>query len=127
MYAWRYYQDEIDKAGLQTRYNVTNAFLNTEDPVIFDDFKRTNNFGFKLYAMNLTRLPDAGHWEVMKKYGQKEVATFSLVQLLIQAECDWFIGTRLSNWSRLIDELRKANGKARTPYLTPAHDKENDW
>lgn len=126
MYAWKYYQDEIEKAGVR-KYGVKSLFLNTEDPVIFDEFRKNANFGFDLYALNITRLPDAGHWEVMKADGPLEVALFSIVQLYIQTECDWFLGTRLSNWSRLIDELRKTNGKARTPYLTPAHDKANDW
>lgn len=126
MYSWKYYMDEITKSGLRN-FGVTNMFLNTEDPIILEELRAGNNFGFTVYAMNISRMPDAGHWEVMKKDGPREVALFSLVQLLIQTECDWFLGTRLSNWSRLIDELRKVNGKARTPYLTPAHDKLNDW
>ena len=32
---------------------------------------------------------------------------------------DLFIGTRSSNWCRLIDEIRKTNGKARAPFLSP--------
>ena len=32
---------------------------------------------------------------------------------------DIFVGTRASNWCRMVDELRKANGKGRVPYLNP--------
>jgi hypothetical protein len=32
---------------------------------------------------------------------------------------DVFVGTRSSNWCRVIDELRKANGKARVPFYSP--------
>jgi hypothetical protein len=42
--------------------------------------------------------------------------------VIIAALADFFCGTRASNVSRLIDELRKANGKARTTYLSPRND-----
>lgn len=32
---------------------------------------------------------------------------------------DVFVGTRTSNWCRMIDEIRKVHGKARIPYFSP--------
>jgi hypothetical protein len=49
-------------------------------------------------------------------------AVISWVQLFLALEADWFVGQRKSNWCRLIDELRKVNGKARTPYISPTND-----
>ncbi|CAI7884589.1 unnamed protein product [Closterium sp. NIES-54] len=35
----------------------------------------------------------------------------SLASVLIAAECDYFVGSLESNWSRLINELRSTNGR----------------
>lgn len=63
----------------------------------------------------------------MERIGPERETLISFSQLLLAVEADFFVGTRSSNWCRLIDELRKVNGKARTSYLTPAKDREHDW
>ena len=49
---------------------------------------------------------------------QKIVLVFIYLLIYLFAG-DVFVGTRSSNWCRLIDELRKTNGKARVPYYSP--------
>jgi len=51
----------------------------------------------------------------------------SFANLFIAAEADIFIGTRTSNWCRLIDEHRKVMGKVSTNYYSPANDKYFEW
>jgi hypothetical protein len=46
--------------------------------------------------------------------------------LIAAFRADFFIGTRSSNWCRLIDELRKTHGKGRTPYISPIDDLHYD-
>jgi hypothetical protein len=38
-------------------------------------------------------------------------------QLLLALEADIFVGPRDSHWIKLLDELRKVNGKAKAPLL----------
>ena len=52
-------------------------------------------------------------WGTLESRGQ--TIHTHLIQLLMSLECDVWIGTRASNWNRLIDELRctwidKCNG-----------------
>lgn len=42
-----------------------------------------------------------------------------LADLYITAQADVLVGTLSSNWAELGDELRRANGKGRMPYLSP--------
>jgi hypothetical protein len=48
-----------------------------------------------------------------------QLVRLALADLFITIQADAFVGTLSSNWARLTDELRRANGKARVPYATP--------
>ena len=48
-----------------------------------------------------------------------QLMRLALADLFITVQADAFVGTLSSNWARLTDELRRANGKARVPYATP--------
>ena len=48
-----------------------------------------------------------------------QLVRLALADLFITVQADAFVGTLSSNWARLTDELRRANGKARVPYATP--------
>lgn len=43
----------------------------------------------------------------------------TLAEVFISASADVFVGTLSSNQCRLMDELRKLQGKGRMPFLTP--------
>jgi hypothetical protein len=63
--------------------------------------------GFEVLYSSITRLPggyDQGEW--MKRDDQKQRLHEHLLQLTLALEADAWIGTRASNWNRLIDELR---------------------
>jgi hypothetical protein len=48
----------------------------------------------------------AAEWDKMKFGSQRKLILSHLLQLLMALEADAYIGTRSSNWNRLIDELR---------------------
>lgn len=49
--------------------------------------------------------------------GRRRLVETSLANLLISAECDYFIGVLGSNWNRLINELRLTNGRWKAAYI----------
>ncbi len=49
---------------------------------------------------------------------QRTGIDMSFVNLLVQQECDFFIGTLGSSWDRLINGLRKTNGKLNSGYVS---------
>ena len=53
-----------------------------------------------------------------KSVGKQVLTDISLANLLISAECDFFVGTLGSNWNRLINELRLTNGRFKAGYIT---------
>lgn len=53
-----------------------------------------------------------------KSVGKQLLMDLSLANLLISAECDYFVGTLGSNWNRLINELRLTNGRFKAGYIT---------
>ena len=56
--------------------------------------------------------------EQLKAFGQLNTTYTWVLQLLMALECDTFVGTRGSNWNRLIDELRCVwVGKCFSPYM----------
>eukprot|EP00850_Spirogloea_muscicola_P006790 SM000033S12311 [mRNA] locus=s33:74226:76143:+ [translate_table: standard] len=52
------------------------------------------------------------------KWALKTSVDMSFVNLLVQSQADYFIGTLGSNWDRLIDEMRKTNGRLRRGYIS---------
>jgi hypothetical protein len=88
-------------------------FLSTEDPSAIDEtgaMIRDGEQGLTHWAFSWYDVPRAN------SNGPEQLSAFSLpravltriwlLQLLIALECDAWVGTRGSNWNRLIDELR---------------------
>lgn len=48
-----------------------------------------------------------------------QLVRLALADLFITAQADVLVGTLSSNWAEISDELRRANGKGRIPYLSP--------
>jgi hypothetical protein len=69
---------------------------------------------FYIPAERLNSSPSAN----IAKFGAHEEFLRSLLNLMVALECDGFIGTRGSNWNRLIDELRSTwAGKVAVPFV----------
>eukprot|EP00897_Mesotaenium_endlicherianum_P002655 jgi/Mesen1/2417/ME000157S01555 len=56
--------------------------------------------------------------------GLAELTGKSLANLVVSAECDFFVGTLGSNWNRLINELRLTNGRLHSGYISSNY---GDW
>ncbi len=97
-------------------------FVSTEDPLVISEL-HTYEPEYRFYFTNVTRL-NLSPSESSAHLGRMQEFLISWTQLYLAVQCDVFVGTRSSNWCRLIDELRKVNGKASTPYLSPAEDQE---
>ena len=127
-----------------------SIFISTEDPSVIDEARNVS-----LYAMHklesgslvwyLPRFtgvtsPDA-NWNIyyseinrlntgpilqLITFGKLNTTYTWMLQLLMALECDAFVGTRGSNWNRLIDELRCVwVGKCSSPYFEVGPEK--DW
>ena len=71
-----------------------------------------------LYTDNVRQVGGTSMPNYEKAIGKQQLLETSLANLLISAECDYFIGTLGSNWNRLINELRLTNGRLRAGYVT---------
>ena len=89
-----------------------NIFVSTEDPEVIKEASRSPNIpttfpghDWQVYSSRIDRL-NSGPIDQMNSFGAAEMVPLWILQLFMALECDAFIGTRGSNWNRLIDELR---------------------
>ncbi len=106
--------------GVFLKFNVRYVFVSTEDATVIEEVSRLQS-EFRFYYTKVPRL-NMSPFESAAKLGRMQEFVISWVQLLLAVQADIYVGTRSSNWCRLIDEIRKANGKAATQYLSPAGD-----
>ncbi len=111
--------------GMHLQYSIRDVFVSTEDPQVIAELPAYEP-EFRFHFTNVTRL-NMSPYESSATLGRMQEFLISWTQLYIAVQCDIFVGTRTSNWCRLIDELRKVNGKASTPYLSPAADQEYEY
>ena len=71
-----------------------------------------------LYTKNVRQVGGTLMSEYERAVGKQRLLEMSLANLIISAECDYFIGTLGSNWNRLINELRLTNGRFKAGYIT---------
>eukprot|EP00744_Colponema_vietnamica_P005428 GILI01007954.1.p1 GENE.GILI01007954.1~~GILI01007954.1.p1 ORF type:complete len:423 (-),score=12.16 GILI01007954.1:116-1330(-) len=83
-----------------------SMFLSTEDEGVLTE-GRSNTFSWAVHYSTIPR-KNVGPQEQMQSMstGAGLLTRYHILQLLMALECDAFIGTRESNWNRLIDELR---------------------
>jgi len=104
----------------QEHPEITNIYLGSDDPAVINEaLTNTSYLKYKFYYIKTKRTNEGPMQLVHSFWSGKELIRVSLANLFIQIQGDVFSGTRSSNFCRLIDELRKAGGKARAPYLTP--------
>jgi len=101
------------------RHNIVHVYLGTEDPAVIEE--ALNNYTqYKFYYIDTqTTRNNKSPMDTVQINGGADLMNVSLSNLYIQIQGDVFMGTRSSNWCRLIDEVRKTNGKGRVPYLSP--------
>jgi hypothetical protein len=92
------------------QYHSRSIVATCDDPHDIDLLKdgiRNLGHGWSLFFSDIPR-PDQGFQfgQVSHVQGKWEWTTSHIAQLFLALESDGFIGTRASNWNRLIDELR---------------------
>jgi hypothetical protein len=77
---------------------------------------------YSAWTMLYSKLPRQNDsmrfYEYERHVGLMKMVDTSFVNLIISAECDYFLGTLGSNWNRLINELRLTNGRLSSGYLS---------
>lgn len=85
----------------------SNLCWTTVPDGIFHDFHHKDHTGLTFEEVERRYQSPLAEWQVLISLSD------------FYATADIFVGTLSSNWCRLTDELRKVQGKARVPYLTP--------
>ena len=57
------------------------------------------------------------HEGFIQRFGGFRLMEISMMNLYFHMQCDYFVGTRMSNWCRLIDELRLTGDKFDCPMI----------
>ncbi|KAI8820097.1 uncharacterized protein EV422DRAFT_78522 [Fimicolochytrium jonesii] len=94
----------------------SHAFISSENPSVIASashlptafapstpaFPTTN---LVIYTTDIPRI-NTSPFEQLNRFGKSRMTHFWLLQMMMQLECSAWIGTRGSNWNRLVDELR---------------------
>ncbi|KAJ3010046.1 hypothetical protein HKX48_007605 [Thoreauomyces humboldtii] len=114
---------------------VKRLFVSSEDPGVIADASRLPEQAQKaltspanhwqVYTSDIPRV-DSGPFQQIEKYGPTTMTRSWYLQLWMALECDSYIGTRASNWNRIIDEFRCIYvDKCQLPYFEMGLEK--DW
>ncbi|GJP47124.1 hypothetical protein CLOM_g6356 [Closterium sp. NIES-68] len=114
MGVWSFAAHMLFAARLQrTHVDLKHVWLSTEMQSVINEAATFTDWTF-LYAAN-GRLPvdslDPHAYDALQS------PTASLASLIIASQCDVFIGSLGSNWSRLINELRATNGRLHNGFV----------
>lgn len=102
------------QAQLASTNKIANIYLATEDPEAVREFRKALPVGWNLFVDQF--LVDTSRHRVDEYNGSPKMATalngkaglLALGSLLVAMEANDFVLTTASNWSQLMDELRRA-------------------
>ncbi|KAG5189553.1 hypothetical protein JKP88DRAFT_206076 [Tribonema minus] len=101
--SWQEHKTRADELAKARRFRGRTAFLSTEDPEVVKEAHADGTWDILV----LPYRRDNGDFAQMAELGvSDDLVLFSLENLFIALEATHFLGTRGSNWNRLIDELR---------------------
>lgn len=110
------YFDILDPVA--TSLGVKDVYIGSDDPRAPALIREQYGSRYAVYNLKAIRtfsyLQDFNHMNASSK---GEQFRFALVDLYVQAHADVHVGTLSSNWCRMVDELRSAVGKTKTPFL----------
>jgi len=110
------YMDTIQ--GVADEFNIKHIYLGTDDPQVITEALANYTPRFTFHYIETKRY-NGGPLEIVSINNGADLMNVSIADLFIQPQGDIFAGTRTSNWCRLIDELRKVNGKGRVHFYHP--------
>ncbi|GJP49946.1 hypothetical protein CLOM_g9104, partial [Closterium sp. NIES-68] len=99
--------------------HLQHVWLNTETQANIDQTKEHPSWSF-FYSSN-ARQGAAGS---LRQYERDQSVAVSLASVLIAVQCDLFVGSLGSNWSRLMNELRSTNGRLLAGFVA---DNVEEW
>ena len=101
------YFDAAEALVVNNPFRFTRAaFISSEDPGTVAAAQRERR-GWAMTWFNVPRINSNGLDQIARLALPKGLLTHVwFLQLLMALECDAWVGTRGSNWNRLIDELR---------------------
>jgi hypothetical protein len=107
------------KSLILLQFNVSSIYLSTDDPLVLHQTALYP--AFRWYWMQLPRMNVSAERRslFLGKDGLFIEGAAAISDILIALHADFFCGTMGSNFSMLINGLRKVNGKVHTPYITP--------
>jgi Alpha-(1,6)-fucosyltransferase N- and catalytic domains len=102
---------------------IKSVYVGTDDPTMLSQITREYSIDWDLVWMGYPRSSQGSqHDEEIARYHTAKIelqVLLTLAEVFISASADVLVGTLSSNQCRLMDELRKLQGKGRTPYLSP--------
>jgi hypothetical protein len=102
---------------------IKSVYVGTDDPKMLSQIAREYSADWDLTWMGYHRSSQGSqHHEEVARYHTAKMelqVLLTLAEVFISASADVLVGTLSSNQCRLMDELRKLQGKGRMPYLTP--------
>jgi Alpha-(1,6)-fucosyltransferase N- and catalytic domains len=102
---------------------IKSVYVGTDDPAMLSQVAREYSYDWDLIWMGYHRSSQGSqHHEEVARYHTAKMelqVLLTLAEVFVSASADVLVGTLSSNQCRLMDELRKLQGKGRMPYLTP--------
>ncbi|GBG67894.1 hypothetical protein CBR_g1013 [Chara braunii] len=100
--------------------DLRNVWLSTEGEAVVKLAEEYASYGWRIFYTRQHRIKETQadyDNEVRGNGANFELVEKSLANLVIASEADYFVGALASNWCRLIDELRKTNGRFSRRYV----------
>lgn len=117
------YFDLLEALDRNLSEPVRGVYIGTDDPRMLSQVAREYSQRWDLVWMGYHRASQGSqHHEEVSRYHSARMelqVLLTLAEVYISATADVLVGTLSSNQCRLMDELRKLQGKGRMPYLTP--------
>jgi hypothetical protein len=105
---------------------IKTVYVGTDDPKMLSQIVHEYSSDWDLTWMGYHRSSQGSqHHEEVARYHTAKMelqVLLTLAEVFISASADVLVGTLSSNQCRLMDELRKLQGKGRMPYLTPENE-----
>jgi hypothetical protein len=99
-------------------FEKINVLLSTEDNQVINEAHAYHQRR-PVWSFHYTDIGrgNENNVDAISKYGAINVALNALTNLFLSDDCNAFFTTRGSNWGRLIDELRRTQGKENYPFF----------
>ncbi|CAI5494304.1 unnamed protein product [Closterium sp. Naga37s-1] len=101
--------------------DLSHVWLNTETQANVDRAVADHLSWSFFYSSNARQQEAVGG---LREYEWAQSVAVSLASVLIAAQCDYFVGSLGSNWSRLMNELRSTNGRLGAGFIA---DNVEEW